>query len=181
MAKVKSKAVVAGGVRKKASLVKTNSKKKIAKNVKKEVTAIKSELLPKKKKGPKVKKARPFEKLMVFLLTGQPTSKEDIAENLGWKAPRGAKVKGPKIYNVSSYIWDIKNIPHNDGKSIVVKSLRDGKKVTGYQIMNPEDARKYLEKRGLLEKKVDAPAVSASTPEESNLVFAQPELAESTK
>jgi hypothetical protein len=177
MAKVKSTA-------QKKVLAKVN-KKKIAKNVKEVKKVIKTELvksesLPKKKKGPKVKKARPFEKLMVFLLPGQPTSKEDIAKNLGWQAPRGAKVKGPKIYNVSSYIWDIKNIPHNDGKSIVVKSLRDGKKVTGYQIMNPEDARKYLEKRGILAKKVDAIIVAEQQqPTETNLVV--PELAESTK
>jgi hypothetical protein len=100
----------------------------------------------------KMKKARPFEKLLEIMLHGNPVTKEEIAEKLGWTAPRGAKVKGPKIYNVSSYIWDIKNIPQIEGRSIVVKSIRDGKKVTAYQINEKSlvDARAYLKERGLL-------------------------------
>lgn len=98
----------------------------------------------------KMKKARPFEKLMIYMLQndGGPVTKEQIAEALGWNVPRGTSVKGPKIYNVSSYIWDIKNIPQWEGRSIVVRSIRDGKKVTSYQIMNVEDAEMYLQERG---------------------------------
>jgi hypothetical protein len=100
----------------------------------------------------KMKKARPFENLMIVLLHGNPVTKEEIADLLKWEAERGSSLKGPKIYNVSSYIWDIKNIPQVDGRSIVVRSIRDGKKVTSYQIVNVEDARKYLESRDLVAK-----------------------------
>lgn len=101
----------------------------------------------------KVKKARPFELLMIFMLKhgGGPVTKEQIAEELGWNLERGSGKKGPKIYNVSSYVWDIKNLPHWENRSIVVRSIRDGKKVTAYQIMNVEDAAMYLQDRGLLE------------------------------
>ena len=101
----------------------------------------------------KMKKARPFEKLMELMLDGNQISKDEIAKKLGWGAPRGSKTKGPKIYNISSYIWDIKNLPQVDGRSIVIRSIRNGKKVTAYQIVNIDDARTYLEGRGLLEKK----------------------------
>lgn len=100
-----------------------------------------------------MKKARPFENLMIVLLHGNPVKKEEIAELLKWQAERNSGAKGPKIYNVSSYIWDIKNIPQADGQSIVIRSIRDGKKVTAYQLVNVADAQKYLEQRGLVEKK----------------------------
>lgn len=103
-----------------------------------------------------MKKARPFENLMVVLLHGNPVTKEEIAELLGWNKARGSDEKGPKIYNVSSYIWDIKNIPQVDGRSIVIRSIRDGKKVTAYQLVNVADAEKYLLERGLIENKVEA-------------------------
>jgi hypothetical protein len=104
----------------------------------------------------KMKKARPFEKLMIVMLNGLPITKEEIEEQLQWSAPRGSEVKGPKIYNISSYIWDIKNIPQSSaGESMVIKSIRDGKKVTSYQLMNVEAARDYLLGRGL----VDPPKV----------------------
>lgn len=117
-------------------------------------------------KQKKVKKARPFESLMLILLPGKVVKKEEIATLLGWTAPRGAAVKGPKIYNVSSYIWDIKNLAHVKGETIIVKSIREGKAVTGYQITNPEVARKYLEGRGLLQpkkRKIDGAVVTTES------------------
>lgn len=104
----------------------------------------------------RMKKPRPFEKLLIILLDGKEKTKEEIAELLGWQAERGSNVKGPKIYNISSYVWDIKNIPVTDnGASIVVRSIRDGKRVTAYQLANEQtiaDATKYLQERGLIDK-----------------------------
>jgi hypothetical protein len=115
----------------------------------------------KSKTEKKARKARPFEKLMVVLLNGEAISKEDIAEQLGWTEPRGSKKKGPKIYNISSYIWDIKNIPQVEGRLMVVRSIRDGKKVTAYQLISVEDAKTYLRSRGLLKQAEKAPATVA--------------------
>lgn len=98
----------------------------------------------------RMKRARPFENLMILLLDGRAITKEEIAEKLSWGAPRGSKVKGPKIYNISSVIWDIKHHPLDFGISVVVRSIREGKKVTAYQIVNVEDARKYLQLRNLV-------------------------------
>lgn len=110
----------------------------------------------------KMKKARPYEQLMIIMLNGLPITKEAIAELLKWDAPRGSAVKGPKIYNVSSYIWDIKNIPQSpNGKSMVIKSIRDGKKVTAYQLMNLDDAKGYLIARGLFEPEKPKQAIPA--------------------
>ncbi len=124
-------------------------------------------------KQKKVKKARPFESLMLILLPGKVVKKDEIATLLGWTAPRGADVKGPKIYNVSSYIWDIKNLAHVKGETIIVKSIREGKAVTGYQIVNTDVARKYLEGRGLLQpkkKKVGAEGpLDANAPDVSGI------------
>lgn len=108
----------------------------------------------------KMKKARPFEKLLIVLLNASEVGKKpavgknEIAEQLNWDFARGSKHKGPKIYNVSSYIWDIKNIPQVEGRSIVIKSIRDGKKVTAYQLgeKSVADARTYLEQRDLIPK-----------------------------
>jgi len=113
----------------------------------------------------KMKKARPFENLMLFMLHGEPVTKDEVADSLGWNAPRGSGVAGPKIYNISSYIWDIKNIPQVDGRSIVVRSIRDGKKVTAYQIVNIDDAKAWLVKRELL--KEATPSVEVILPPEN--------------
>jgi hypothetical protein len=96
----------------------------------------------------KQRKARPFEKLMLIMLHGQPVTKAEIQTLLGWSEQpvKAGGPKGPKITNISSYIWDIKNVPM-DG--IVVRSARDGKKVESYQIVNVDVAKAYLAKRGL--------------------------------
>lgn len=122
---------------------------------------------PKKKPVAKVKKSRPYENLMLVLINGNPLTKEEIASLLKWDAPRGSKKKGPKIYNVSSYVWDIKNIPQVEGRSIVVRSIRDGKKVTAYQIVNVDDAKAYLKGRGLYKEAVVASTSPAAAAEAS--------------
>ncbi len=102
-----------------------------------------------KSKTTKQRKTRPFEKLLLVLLSGNAVTKAEIATLLNWEEPRGSKVRGPKIYNISSYIWDIKNIPQVKGETLVVRSVRDGKKVTAYQLVSVDLAKEYLKKRGL--------------------------------
>jgi hypothetical protein len=131
------------------SKVKAKSKKK---------PVVKKSLVAKKDHGPKKRKARPYEKLLqVMLAHGKPITKEEIVDLLGWGAERGSDVKGPKIYNISSYIWDIKNIPDIEGKNIVVKSIREGKKVVSYEIISRDLAFAWLEKRGIVNTKQAPP------------------------
>lgn len=144
-------------------------KAKVTKKVEKKVSKPKAKLVKASKRNePKQRKIRPYEKLLLVMLHGNVVSKEDIVEQLGWGAERGSKVKGPKIYNISSYVWDIKNVPHVEGELLVVKSLRDGKKVTGYQLISVDLAKKYLAGRGLYKEpvapvKVEAPENTEAT------------------
>lgn len=87
------------------------------------------------------KQAKPlvWEKVLELLLTGEPVSKEDLDAELGHVA-----------YRLSTFMWRIKI------EGGVVKVIKEGRKATGYQLMNAPVMQKYMDKR----KKVFADAAA---------------------
>lgn len=80
----------------------------------------------------KTKKLKPFEKVLTVMIDGQPTSLEKINALLG---------KEIFMYRISTYMWHIKTIANG-----VVKPVKDGRKVTGYQICNVNDVKDYMKR-----------------------------------
>jgi hypothetical protein len=84
----------------------------------------------------KTVKLKPFEKMLNVMLTGKPVSKEEFDTLLG---------KEIQMYRISTYVWHIKTIA-----SCTVKVIKDGRKVSSYQLMEVDKARTYLETNGVL-------------------------------
>lgn len=83
----------------------------------------------------KVKKLQPFEKLLTLLESGEVVTKQEIDQKLGSEI---------YLYRISTYIWHVKKFAGG-----VVKSIKDGRVVVGYQITNPETVRKYMSANGV--------------------------------
>ena len=88
-----------------------------------------------KTKTVKAIKLNPFQKLLTVMISGKPTTVEEIDALLG---------KEIQMYRLSTYIWHIKT--NADG---VVKAIKDGRKVTAYQIVNVPDVKKYMDRVGI--------------------------------
>jgi len=88
-----------------------------------------------KTKTVKAIKLKPFQKLLTVMISGKPTTVEEIGALLG---------KEIQMYRLSTYIWHIKT--NADG---VVKAIKDGRKVTAYQIVNVPDVKKYMDRVGI--------------------------------
>ncbi len=80
-------------------------------------------------------KLKPFQKLLTVMISGKPTTVEEIGALLG---------KEIQMYRLSTYIWHIKT--NADG---VVRAIKDGRKVTAYQIVNVPDVKKYMDRAGI--------------------------------
>ncbi len=80
-------------------------------------------------------KLKPFEKLLTVLVSGKPVTVEEIDATLG---------KEIYMYRLSTYIWHIKTNANG-----VVKSIKDGRKVTAYQIINVKEMEEYLKRTGV--------------------------------
>ena len=76
----------------------------------------------------------PFVKLLTLLQEGDVVTKDEIESKLGGDI---------YTYRLSTYIWHIKT--NTDG---VVKVIKDGRNVTGYQITNPQVIKDYLKSVG---------------------------------
>jgi hypothetical protein len=83
----------------------------------------------------KSSKLKPFEKLMTIMSSGKPVTVEEIDATLG---------KEIYMYRLSTYMWHIK--VHANG---VVKAIKDGRKVTAYQIINVDEVKKFLDRTGI--------------------------------
>ncbi len=92
-------------------------------------------------KTTKAVKLKPFEKVLNVLISGQVTSKEQLDALLG---------KEIMMYRISTYMWHIKTIANG-----IIRVAKDGRKVTGYQLVNVAEVKKYLEDNGLLLSKVE--------------------------
>lgn len=84
----------------------------------------------------KTVKLKPFEKMLNVMLTGKPVTKEEFDALLG---------KEIQMYRISTYVWHIKTIA-----SCTVKVIKDGRKVSAYQLMDVDKARDYLMSNGVL-------------------------------
>lgn len=88
-----------------------------------------------KAKTTKAMKLKPFQKLLTIMISGKPTTIDEIEAQLG---------KEIQMYRLSTYIWHIKT--HAEG---VVKAIKDGRKVTAYQIVNVAEVKKYMTRIGM--------------------------------
>jgi hypothetical protein len=83
----------------------------------------------------KSSKLKPFEKLLTIMVSGKPVTIEEIDATLG---------KEIYMYRLSTYMWHIK--VHANG---VVRPVKDGRKVTAYQIVNVDEVKKFLDRTGV--------------------------------
>jgi len=76
-----------------------------------------------------------WEKLIVAMISGKQISKEEVTATLSNEL---------EVYRLSTYIWDIKAKAGGG-----IKAVKDGRKVTAFQLMNVDEMTKYLAKRGI--------------------------------
>jgi hypothetical protein len=80
-------------------------------------------------------KLKPFQKLLTVLQTGKPVTIEEIDQTLG---------KEIYMYRLSTYMWHIKTQANG-----IVKAIKDGRKVTAYQIVNVAEVKEYMKRAGV--------------------------------
>ena len=80
-------------------------------------------------------KLKPFQKLLTVLQSGKPVTIDEIDATLG---------KEIYMYRLSTYMWHIKTQANG-----VVKAIKDGRKVTAYQIVNAADVKEYMKRAGI--------------------------------
>ena len=113
-------------------------------------------------KSAKTPKLKPFQKILNMLISGDVTSKDQINDRLG---------KEIQMYRISTYIWHIKT--QADG---IIRVVKDGRRVVGYQLVNVKDIVKYLKDTNTLlspepvEKLSDLNAQKVSTTSEELVV-----------
>lgn len=80
-------------------------------------------------------KLKPFQKLLTVMVSGKPVTIDEIEATLG---------KEIYMYRLSTYIWHIKTQANG-----VVKAIKDGRKVSAYQIVNVSEVKEYLNRVGV--------------------------------
>ena len=80
-------------------------------------------------------KLKPFQKLLTIMQTGKPVTIEEIDKTLG---------KEIYMYRLSTYMWHIKTQANG-----IVKAIKDGRKVTAYQIVNAAEVKEYMKRAGV--------------------------------
>jgi hypothetical protein len=83
----------------------------------------------------KSNKLAPFQKLLTVMISGKPVTLEEMDSLLG---------KEIYMYRISTYMWHIKTFAGG-----VVKTIKDGRKVTAYQIMNVKEVKEYMKTAGV--------------------------------
>lgn len=78
----------------------------------------------------KTVKLKPFQKVLNVLISGKPVTKDEIDARFGSEI---------QMYRISTYMWHVKTFAGG-----IVKSIKDGRKVTAYQLMNVEQITKYM-------------------------------------
>jgi len=79
-------------------------------------------------------KLAPFQKLLTIMAFNKPVTLAEIDAVLG---------KEIHMYRLSTYVWHIKTKANG-----VVKAIKDGRKVTAYQIVNVDEMKSYLRRIG---------------------------------
>jgi hypothetical protein len=80
-------------------------------------------------------KLAPFQKLLTVMISGNPVMLTEMDTLLG---------KEIYMYRISTYMWHIKTNANG-----VVKTIKDGRKVIGYQIMNVKEVKEYMNRAGI--------------------------------
>ena len=80
-------------------------------------------------------KLKPFQKLLTVMISGKPVTKEEIDTLLGHEI---------YMYRISTYMWHIKVNANG-----VIKVIKEGRKAVAYQIMNPDEIKKYMNTTGI--------------------------------
>lgn len=88
----------------------------------------------------KQRKPNGWQRVLMVVQTGEVFTKERLEEILTDK-----KIH---MYRMSNYMLDIKLFAKG-----VVKPIKNGRKVTGYQICNPETVQQYLKDNGFIAAK----------------------------
>jgi hypothetical protein len=88
-------------------------------------------------KTAKKMKLKPFQKLLTVMISGKEVSKEEIDALLG---------KEIQMYRISTYMWHIKTNANG-----VIKVVKDGRKVSGYQLVNVAEVKDYMKRVGVLD------------------------------
>ena len=88
-------------------------------------------------KTAKKMKLKPFQKLLTVMISGKEVSKEEIDALLG---------KEIQMYRISTYMWHIKTNANG-----VIKVVKDGRKVSGYQLINVAEVKDYMKRVGVLD------------------------------
>ena len=88
-------------------------------------------------KTAKKMKLKPFQKLLTVMISGKEVSKEQIDALLG---------KEIQMYRISTYMWHIKTNANG-----VIKVVKDGRKVSGYQLINVAEVKDYMKRVGVLD------------------------------
>jgi hypothetical protein len=91
-------------------------------------------------------KFKPFEKVLTVMISGKPVSKTEIDELLGHEI---------YMYRISTYMWHIKTIANG-----VVRVVKDGRMVSGYQLVNVDEVKDYMKRAGVLTYTPSAKPVS---------------------
>jgi hypothetical protein len=94
-------------------------------------------------------KFKPFEKVLTVMISGKPVSKTEIDELLGHEI---------YMYRISTYMWHIKTIANG-----VVRVVKDGRMVSGYQLVNVDEVKDYMKRAGVLTYTPSAKPVSKLT------------------
>jgi len=88
-------------------------------------------------KTAKKMKLKPFQKLLTVMISGKEVSKEQIDALLG---------KEIQMYRISTYMWHIKTNANG-----IIKVVKDGRKVSGYQLVNVAEVKDYMKRVGVLD------------------------------
>lgn len=83
----------------------------------------------------KSKDLKQFQKVLIVLSSGNPVTVDEIATTLGDEI---------YMYRLSTQIWEIKSVAGG-----IVKTMKDGRKVVGYQLMNVDEVKEYMKRVGI--------------------------------
>lgn len=81
-------------------------------------------------------KLKPFQKLLTVMISGKPVTKDEIDTLLGHEI---------YMYRISTYMWHIKTNANG-----IIKVVKDGRKVSGYQLINVDEVKEYMKRVGIL-------------------------------
>lgn len=80
-------------------------------------------------------KLKPFQKLLTIMISGKEVTVDEIDALLG---------KEIYMYRLSTYMWHIKTNANG-----IIRPTKNGRKVTGYQLINVDEIKSYLKRVGI--------------------------------